>query len=946
MAPSIHSAAGDPSLQQFKAEDRKTLLVSLPTYANEDGMDRFILWSDIQQTFSDVGHLQLNSGQRIYFEVDENYNLYESLLSPVAIDRKPLRVKYSRRAYVVIPLKQIQPQELSDTSSMKSVELKKSRNVRSWFKRLGRKDNAVPTTTDPIVVLRSVFHEFILFNDQLQNPSGYDFLRAMATRNYYREQVYTRIREVEAINSLHPEIGAMRNDLSLLNHDFEELHQRSKIQILFDSSFHILDFPMPHLFIVLPTDETTWNERDPTTHAFRLYFLCDARSSMTSSLQPQHIHLSEHRGYDLARPGEFFQLFGQYALTILRMIKTGFSRSAYFVPDVKSSEVLRTCRGSSSCHSVTPKNIGALVDQAIMHLCTLRMDPLSWRVFLDPWQVRQIKSFLVIDEGEVSLANLHRTVYDAPGMPVRWLCPSHAFEYASTRALDLYVDIQEGSIDRQLGTIRLGQISSISQIQGFVSALNEAKHIFDVRLGFPEGLQRLELEKIVGLLTSSRIIVLTLDGITPITHSHKHNGNQEDVFVKAIASSTLQQIKLFNFPRPLEQYVYSGQADSSVHGLWFGNEVEAPEINWRGLWKAVKCSVLRLQNGPDVGQSDVNLSLFGAQHLNGVDLFEKNSNRWHGRLGTQDDVLTGYVEAIAPSVAPFEPALMHGALYRLKIQSQDDLLLGDYTLIHVNPGLRELEIPAQERNMLKQLEGILSKWHGSVEQLQVEFMETPPGAMERSLATLAIKNREPKGAAARCPKVKYEHQISEFTGYNIFSDIEVLGWHRDAVYGNMTDGDYAVFDLATRKFPITLTSFSLDALTLSKDGMNSVQNILQRTFPAHFHIQCVACNAWSTASLIGILSSVHWPSIVSLALTGTNIEDWLQLLAQVITWPVALPQLLRLTVRGSSAARPALSHSSALLVHQLIYNAKLLELQLENICLEDSQDWNLLNISS
>lgn len=68
------------------------------------------------------------------------------------------------------------------------------------------------------------------------------------------------------------------------------------------------DFATSPLFIILPSDLDTWDDTDPSTHQFRLYFMCDIDLDATLPKDlPRHVHISNHPGYPLSRPKEFFQ---------------------------------------------------------------------------------------------------------------------------------------------------------------------------------------------------------------------------------------------------------------------------------------------------------------------------------------------------------------------------------------------------------------------------------------------------------------------------------------------------------------------------------------------------------------------------------------------------------------------------------------------------------------
>ncbi|KAG0028984.1 hypothetical protein BGZ82_008167 [Podila clonocystis] len=54
---------------------------------------------------------------------------------------------------------------------------------------------------------------------------------------------------------------------------------------------------------------------------------------------PRHIHFSDHHGYVLNRPQEFFQIYGDYVLAMLEMLKRGYEDA---VPPLDNFEILGT----------------------------------------------------------------------------------------------------------------------------------------------------------------------------------------------------------------------------------------------------------------------------------------------------------------------------------------------------------------------------------------------------------------------------------------------------------------------------------------------------------------------------------------------------------------------------------------------------------------------------
>jgi len=47
---------------------------------------------------------------------------------------------------------------------------------------------------------------------------------------------------------------------------------------------------------------------------------------------PQHVRLSNHPGYRIKRPYEFVQKYGDYILSLLQMIKHGYTDRFYDIP--------------------------------------------------------------------------------------------------------------------------------------------------------------------------------------------------------------------------------------------------------------------------------------------------------------------------------------------------------------------------------------------------------------------------------------------------------------------------------------------------------------------------------------------------------------------------------------------------------------------------------------
>ncbi|KFH72233.1 hypothetical protein MVEG_02524 [Podila verticillata NRRL 6337] len=130
-------------------------------------------------------------------------------------------------------------------------------------------------------------------------------------------------------------------------------------------TFSRTDYATSSLLLVLPSYLDAWDNSDSSTHQFRLHFLCDnmMRNNAQGNL-PQHVYLSNHPGYGLKRPEEFFQKYGDYILRVLLMVKHGYSDEYYDILSLDTLKILRNCDANivGSCLTM---NIEPLVDRAI-----------------------------------------------------------------------------------------------------------------------------------------------------------------------------------------------------------------------------------------------------------------------------------------------------------------------------------------------------------------------------------------------------------------------------------------------------------------------------------------------------------------------------------------------------------------------------------------------------
>lgn len=73
MTPSHASDISDPS-HKFEDSNGKPL-ASIRTHTDMTN-SRCVLWDEVTDTFANISYLQDSAAQRVFFEVDKEYNLY------------------------------------------------------------------------------------------------------------------------------------------------------------------------------------------------------------------------------------------------------------------------------------------------------------------------------------------------------------------------------------------------------------------------------------------------------------------------------------------------------------------------------------------------------------------------------------------------------------------------------------------------------------------------------------------------------------------------------------------------------------------------------------------------------------------------------------------------------------------------------------------------------
>ncbi|KAG0349715.1 hypothetical protein BG005_010798 [Podila minutissima] len=370
---------------------------------------------------------------------------------------------------------------------------------------------------------------------------------------------------------------------------------------------HYSSCPVPGTFLVLPADLESWDDLDPTTHNFRIYFLCDAtkvgmddfdESSAPSdphrSILPQHKHFSNHPGYDPVRPQEFFQTYGSYILMILNMVRQGFTCDTDEIPPLDNFKILWGVDLDGSGSYLTKDTIGILISKTINYLEGLSLPLRRSEIWLHERECVAIKDFLFVPSGSNALGGLYRCTND-PEKPYRhhsmfqswtWTCKQNAHQWLTPgghKALEDFVYGCGGHVDLQLATVTI-ELQSQQQAEMFCKLLKNTGQKFHVsikliwKVASRQGLDDL-LQKIV----DAQVQHLELDGVPPGIHLQQGVMDyRSDFFAKYIARSSmgLSSVTLHNYPGQQEQCTYVDDSGGTVFKIHSKHKQPAKTALW------------------------------------------------------------------------------------------------------------------------------------------------------------------------------------------------------------------------------------------------------------------------------------------------------------------------------------------------------------------------------
>lgn len=716
--------------------------------------------------------------------------------------------------------------------------------------------------------------------------------------------------------------------------------------------------PSPRLFIVLPSDLDSWNDTEPSTHQFRLYFLCDiltiTKDGEKSKSLPQCVHLSSHQGYIIKQQQEFFHTYSDYVLKMLRIVKRGYTINELCgfgggeVPPLDSFKLLWNFNAYTLGSQFTENSIGLAVDKAIEYLETLW--PPKWSEFgLNRSQRGAVKNYLDIQDGENAEGQLHRYVdsvdrgrsmYDIE-RGVYWMCPQHHQQYFQPeplQRLSKFVHGHAGYVDMQQATLRI-DLGSKADADQFVALLTEAKYIFSITIKLCWKISRQCLEDLCRHIFKSKIILLEIDGVTLDIHPRDRTQHIGNLYSNGIVrSNNFTFLKLLNYPQPREQGLYMDRYE-----LLLKYSPTRPDYDWLELRRSFTmfdCCVAETSTASDLLRASNELQLKLEKYgMSDVTTFALYDRHWNALFDLKKKA---FVEVhslhldLPKEVVPFSGSLRI-VTWNLSYLTFDHEF---HRLVQANPELQELNISTEGFHIHSQAEHVARLWCDSPSLLRLTLLERREDGSSRIVVRLEVGGSSKRRSRGVIRKICGANNLSDLNGQQglgVPAANEFVQWGCEHVFSPLSDFSALFLDMATQHHPSVLISFTLDISQISLSGLVFVQNVLGKSSLDTLHVVCTSLEPMLSHPIAQLLRSVQWSTLKSLVLSGDNINGWLKIWSLDDT-----PRLLRLEMHGSRSILQELSHSNVLTVAHLVYTSQIEDLHLENVQLQDKRDWALI----
>ncbi|ORZ12983.1 hypothetical protein BCR41DRAFT_423052 [Lobosporangium transversale] len=721
---------------------------------------------------------------------------------------------------------------------------------------------------------------------------------------------------------------------------------QNRVQAVLTQTYELHEYPIPHLFIVLPKASRRRDTiTNPFSNQFRLFFLCECgKHTMTERSKISHeIHLAKHEGYDIERPTEFFQKYGPYVLTMMEMIKFGFSVAGMLVPALANTGLVEGMDVVQKNLDLTNSSIGSLVDDTINFIndqytnADGGMDledgdggqSLDKLEALEGADLRQLESFLSVhDEGRV-LGNLYRIVTTEG--KVKWVCIDHYRENYRTSAMQLVRDSissNQGLYKEDKGEIIIA-IGDRDRANEFYDVLTKARGIqyLDITLAWDATLD--DLRQLAAAVSNANILHLTLSGNKLIGPNRDffNRGRRFDPIVQLLQNRRIQSLKLTGFK---DFYAHVSSAPLAmapqVRNLALSCEIdpmdkESTAIVTRILKTVPALAKLTLWSTQFIPTFDFLMTQL--QYVPTLDSLKVLQDDFDVTFKLFQSKIRGTtmrtIRSFSAIVAREREFLKRGLVTKFVTRELTDKLDEQSWLdaMVLSPNLSEVHLSCHGGRSLELIEAISSTRDKTISQtgtcslarLELQMDNVSFVVIDFSMDKPEINDTEYKDGATTVSTTAYtmtDLNTAKFPKADKSNPLtHVLRLHghtieRLAADGEFTDDHVAILDQVTQERGSRLLKMNLEPDSLTTAACESLDRVLERSHSLkRFILQKYSMNNKEQHEMIQTLLTRHGKRINELVLVGSSAEEWLPIVANTVPTRRELPVLDTLNIKSN-----------------------------------------------
>ncbi|KAF9278163.1 hypothetical protein BGZ88_000762 [Linnemannia elongata] len=371
-----------------------------------------------------------------------------------------------------------------------------------------------------------------------------------------REQDASRKRELQMIKQ---QTEAREREEQIIKNQKEMIDRliinQQQVDAILVQNYELHEYPIPRLFVIMPEPTSKWDPTNLLGRKYRLHFLCECsdhrRPSSNQLVAPldrdarfkNRVHLTDHQGYELSRPTEFFEQYGAFLLGTLRILKHCLEVATAVAPvaglvNGGVGAVIREVSSFADPHLVLINSSidflkGTLeeyqVNMGLGQDCdafsqrsgasgqrsvaeSQQSDHLQTIAALEGADLRRLHTFLRSNDEEKVLGDLYRITTDTGH--VKWVCLKHYGEQYRTAKMATFIQSVEaanGYYDRHFRKVTITLKSTIAAKDFLKRLVSLGSTVNELHITLAWNFWSSDLVYLVDKIAQTNIEVLHLD---------------------------------------------------------------------------------------------------------------------------------------------------------------------------------------------------------------------------------------------------------------------------------------------------------------------------------------------------------------------------------------------------------------------------------------------------